>query len=56
MKKTVTHNEWQDPQIVEINRLKPRASFFALQQDPAQFVSLPWDFSNFQFTLSDRTA
>lgn len=47
MKNTITHTEWQDPKIVEINRLKPRASFFALQRDSDQFVSLPWDFSNF---------
>lgn len=47
MRMTITHTEWQDPQIVEVNRLRPRASFFALRQDPKQFVSLPWDFSNF---------
>jgi beta-galactosidase len=39
--------EWQDPEIFAVNKLPMRASFFAFENDPGQFVSEPWHSPNY---------
>lgn len=50
---------WEDPTIVQENRLPARSHFFSFFQDPNKFVYTPWDAQNYlnlngiwQFQLS----
>lgn len=40
--------DWQDPQVFRINKEPARASFYAFEQDPKEFVSEPWKFDNYR--------
>ena len=39
--------DWQNPQVLQKNRLAPRAHFFAFSKDPGKFVSTPWDSNDY---------
>ncbi|WP_083272916.1 glycoside hydrolase family 2 TIM barrel-domain containing protein [Alteromonas confluentis] len=39
--------DWQNPQVLQKNRLEPRAHFFAFTEDPGAFNTTPWDSSDY---------
>lgn len=45
--KVMSEDYWNDPLVLEVNRLPARAHFFAFAEDPGSFQVQPWDSSNF---------
>jgi beta-galactosidase len=43
----MTLADWQNPEVFAINKESPRASFYSFWQDPGEFVSEPWQQSNY---------
>jgi len=39
--------DWQNPQVFQINKLPPRAHFYSFFADPGHFVSEPWAHNNY---------
>lgn len=43
----ISLQDWQNPQVFQINKQPPRAHFYSFLKDPGHFVSEPWAHNNY---------